>query len=229
MTQFSLIPPYPQFVGEPGKRYAIVAGVIRNPSAGTGWALVDGDGSHSALNVDSVSNDASYVTINYASIGAKRVVSFLVAPDEVYAKQGIFCGASVALNAATIQLAKNLSVSGYVYYDTATSSWKYSSAYGITGVAWNSGAGAVEVTHLDFTGLGSTPTANVRDGGLIAALGSTTNTMAQIKFFDYAGALVTAQQAAMKLYFGRQGQNYMNPNNVKDDFGNLWFIGVFEV
>lgn len=82
------------------ERGIIVAGVIRN--SGNGWGLIGGG--HEAINIDSVTTDNGNIVINYANIGNCNVVTFLATPDETFAGQNIYMGASVASDKATISI-----------------------------------------------------------------------------------------------------------------------------
>jgi hypothetical protein len=68
-----------------GKKLGIVSGVIRN--TGSGWDLIS-DSSHGNTYVDSVTNDTSKITIDYTSMGATKILSFVIVPDETYSELG---------------------------------------------------------------------------------------------------------------------------------------------
>ena len=61
--------------------YRVISGVIRN--TGTGWELIGGD--HEAINVDSVSDNSSTIVIDFTTLAATKIVSFLIVPDDDYA------------------------------------------------------------------------------------------------------------------------------------------------
>ena len=83
-----------------GKTYQIVAGVLRNN--GSGWDFLDNVG-HEPINISTVTNTTTQIHVNYA-FTAKKVISFVATPDETYAIQGLFCGASVGYETAWIQV-----------------------------------------------------------------------------------------------------------------------------
>lgn len=86
--------------------YRVVAGVIRQASNGSGWQFIN-DADHTPMNVVSITQNSSFITINLG-FTAKKVLSFIVAPDETYARMGLVCGASVGLSTVGIQLAAPL-------------------------------------------------------------------------------------------------------------------------
>ena len=88
--------------------YHLITGAIYN-NAGT-WELVQ-DGSHEPINVDSVTVVGDELVINYASVGATKVVSFLVGPDERFSQAGIIAGASVSSTEARVRIGAPLNFS----------------------------------------------------------------------------------------------------------------------
>lgn len=96
-------------------KYAVVAGVLRNVS-GT-WSFLN-DSGHVSVNVDSVSVSGNEVIINYSSISASKVVSFVIAPDERFARDAIIGGASVGLTEARIRIGAPLNF--WINIDTQT-------------------------------------------------------------------------------------------------------------
>ena len=81
--------------------YHVVMGALRN--VGGVWSFID-DSGHVPLGVDSVSVDGDEIVINYTSLGATKVVSFVVAPDERYARSGIIAGPSVGTDETRIRI-----------------------------------------------------------------------------------------------------------------------------
>jgi hypothetical protein len=76
--------------------------VIRN--AGCGWALVTG--AHKPLNVRSVTNDNTRITVTY-NFTAKYVITSAVTVDETMAAEGYTVGASVGLGYTYIYIYKD--------------------------------------------------------------------------------------------------------------------------
>lgn len=97
------------------KQYRVVAGVIRN--TGDGWELIGG---HGNIGVGSVTETTANIIITF-DFTCTAVVSFVITPDETFARQGLLCGASVGFSAATISLAAPLT--GTVGYDTNLSEY----------------------------------------------------------------------------------------------------------
>lgn len=77
-----------------------IAAVLRNE--GQGWFAIS-DAGHRPLNLKRVETQAGEIAVHFA-FEAKKVLSFVVTPDETLAGQGYFAGASVGLNSATIRL-----------------------------------------------------------------------------------------------------------------------------
>lgn len=223
ISKDSIYPPidniFQSVVGENGKLLKVVACVIRND--GTGWKQITG--AHDAVNIASIANDNSKITITY-NFTALKVVSFVACPDETMASEFMLMGASVGINTALINLYQNKSMGGYIYYNGTD--WVFSSAEGVSGVFFN--AGILTITHSPITGIKGSVTSIT--GALITNLGSLGSTTTEVYFRDYAGALITAPTADMKIYFERKSSgltvspdSYVNPN------GNIWCLGVFEV
>lgn len=213
--------------GEVGKKYKIVACVIRND--GTGWKLVP-DAGHTNINVASVTNDTNYITVNFGFI-AKNVVSFVACPDEEFVSIGYFIGSSVGTNYAKIRITKSKlhEVGGYIVYDGTN--WVVNGAVGNL-VVTSFTSGILLLTHDD---VGTTYNANVtpRDTGYKCSLGSLSGTLSRISFYNSSGTLVTTPDTNMKFYFSRtMGLNsidIINPSTIIDASGNIWCMGIFEV
>lgn len=224
-----VLPPDGVLMSETGKRVKIVAGVIRNLNDGNGWQLIL-NSTHGSINVDSVSNDNSTITINFGGIDAEKVETFLVGTDETLARAGFFLGASVGVGSANIQMKQRKLVSDYVSYNG--SAW--SSTNGVfTNFAW--AAGTLTLTHenVETSTAGIDCNVTPRDGVLMPVAGSATATATQVKWLDWAGALQTTENANMKAYVSRGfASSAANPNNVHEGTfpsSNIWFMGAFEL
>lgn len=207
-----------EVIGEDGKKLKIVACVIRN--TGSGWKQIGGN--HIPINVSSVTQDKSKITINY-SFKAKNVVSFVAVPDETMAEEDFFMGSSVGLDSANIYITQNKSLGSYVYYNGST--WASKGDNGITATFNN---GILTITHSAITGV--KVSANCRDGAYIAQVGSLGTTTTQICFYDYSGKLVTTPNTKMKVYWERTSQHQpIDPATYVSSGGNIWVLGVMEV
>ena len=80
--------------GVDGKKYKIIAGVIRNTS-GTWAPIVDSD--HNSCGITTVTaNEDGSIRINHpVGAGNGKVVALLATPDETFAAKGLQCGCSV--------------------------------------------------------------------------------------------------------------------------------------
>ena len=81
----------------------VVAGVIRNMDD-RGWYVIN-DGAHIPINIDSIDVENGLILIHYG-FTASAIHTFIVTPDETFARAGYFVGSSVGLNKATIAVSQ---------------------------------------------------------------------------------------------------------------------------
>lgn len=217
------------FVGANGRLYVVVAGVMRNP--GTGWAALD-DTIHRHANVESVNTGADSITVNFPSVGAKKVVSFVCTPDETLTKAGYACAASVSLTTAEITLARYTPMSDYVQYN-ATNGW--TSLNGVfRNFSFSNGTLSMEhdpIGGSNFMDFQVTGRGDVLVSGSAQAGGST-QTLTKIDFRDYAGALVTTASPSLRAYVSRGSSGPVDPTTLtttRFPASNIWFQGIFEL
>jgi len=206
---------------EDEKKYKLVAGVIRNTV--DGWRLIE-DTVHTNMNIDSVSSDTSKITINF-SFTAKKIISFIVAVDEDYAKKSYQTGASVGTNVAYIEVQQlPKTIGGYIRYNAGA--WQYLGNNSVTITSYTNG-----VLTLSHENLGTDYSANVsgRDGVFSPQLSSIGGTTTTIKFYNWDGTLATTPTTDMKCYFTTSiASKTLNPSAMSTE-GNLWLFGIFEV
>ncbi|MFS0905824.1 hypothetical protein AB3N02_22635 [Priestia aryabhattai] len=216
-----------QIKGLDGKKYKIVAGVIRND--GTGWKPIIDANHQGDLNVGSVTNDNSAITVNFSGATVKKIIGFVAVPDETYAWRGVTFGSSVGKTSAIIYPVRNgRSIGGYISYDGTN--WVV--ATGATGniavTGFNTGTGELTVTHDDM-GDAHVMSVSGRDGSR-PSLGSSNQTTTVIKFYDASGTIITTPTTALKVFLSRgAGVRQLNPNTLTEASGNIWFMGIFEV
>lgn len=212
--------PSPQFIGQDGKRYKTVGCVLQNNGAGV-WQQIGG--AHKSMNVLSVTTEATTITVNF-NFTASNVVSFVACPDDAFALFGYLFGASVGLSSALITCARSMSLGGIVSY--SGSAWTVSGA-GMSGAVFN--AGVLTITHSDIGGVMAS--ADSRDGVYVPAIGALGATTTEIKFYDYAGTLITTPDTNMKAYFTRTVSPFtvVSPAALLVSGANIWCYGVFEV
>lgn len=207
-----------------GKKYKIVACVVRG--IGGVWAPLT-TGGHVPLNIASVTQTSTTVNINY-SFTAKNVVSFVACPDEAFVNNGYNFGASVGLSSALITCSRDArTIGGYVYY-TGTG-WV---AVNESGTGNASGAFAANTLTITHDSIANTiVTAVNRDASLRVAPGSLGSTTTPINFYDAAGAIVTAPNTNMKLYWSRSEsrRTSIDPATINITGSNIWCFGIFEV
>lgn len=219
-----------------GRKYRIVAGVIRNPGGPGYWELI-ADANHRAANVDAVTTLASVVRVNYASLGVTRVVSFVAVADERLSRAGIRVGTSVSPTEATLYFNRTQALSDYVSYNGTT----WVSASGVYAASF--AAGVLTLTHADLLGVDTNAfgvSLTPRGGPLrpVVNPGSpgTSRTQVGIQFLDAAGAVVNAATTDMKVFVTRgtteSDTANINPQLITETMypnSNIWFLGIFEV
>ncbi|MFJ8866711.1 hypothetical protein ACIRD6_13275 [Streptomyces sp. NPDC102473] len=92
-------------VTEAGARLAVISCALRN--TGGGWQLI-ADTAHAPSGVSGVIQHPDHLEITH-DVGAIRVSSLQVTPDEYYAARAVRCGASVGLALTRIYLYKGTS------------------------------------------------------------------------------------------------------------------------
>jgi hypothetical protein len=211
----------------------VVAGVIRN--SGAGWQLI-GDATHKAMNVDSVTSSGSFITIGYPSINGKKVVSFVITPDETFQAEGYQIGASVTPTGANIQLSRILGVSGYFQFNAASGgsfSAPIGTPIGITDITWDAANQFAVVSHQ---GMGASqvhmqPVVTPRRSTPFTKLEVVSEFSSTFYFVDNAGNKITPPGGS-GFWFSRglgQIDRNMNAASVVSGIGNFWFIGLIEV
>lgn len=145
----------------PSSDYRVVSGVIRQSAASGGWTFID-DADHTPMNVTSVTQDGSFVTINFG-FNATKVLSFVIGPDETYARMGLVCGASVGLNYAAIQLAAPLAADVVYNGTTVTVTPPYYFSGDITGSV---SGGELTITHPAIVDAMDVPVIGTNRSGL---------------------------------------------------------------
>jgi len=212
-------------IGAVNRDLRVVAGVIRNDGSPNYWQPID-DSGHAPVNVDSVSTSTTAITVDYTSVAAAKVVTFVVGADDTLAVRGYVAGSSVGLTSAVITLTMTKAYADYVYYDGAA--WQTTS--GVFTPTFS--AGVLTCTHPAI------PAANVLDtqvtgrGTLIPSSHGVSSTAAIVRFHDYSGTLQTTASTDMKAFVRHGSNGIADPQQVDTTLypgSNLWFIGVFEV
>lgn len=214
--------------GEQNRSLRIVGCVLRND--GSGWAPLN-DAGHRPVPSSgiTVSADVNSVDINYG-FTASKVITSLVVPDEVFASQRVFVGASVGLSGAVIVLTADVSIGGYVAW--SGSAWTVA---GDTTSASFDGAGKVTISHpaqLSSSILGMS--AELRSGATRPSIEVFPGTAAAASFdvylFDRAtGAVITTPTTECKIYWSRVGSVALNPSTYVNAGANIWFLAVLEI
>lgn len=225
--------------GEAGRKYKIVSAVLRNNGGGGSYFQPINDGTaHEPQNVDSCITGAGasgVITVNYPTIAAARVVTWLMGPDEVYAKQGITLGASVGLDHADIYVYQSRNYSDEIHWDG--SQWVRSSTSTFSPFLVASfTSGVLRLTHADIGSENPYAVSLTPAGTTYRTVinGTVNGTEVNLSFVDSSGNVVTTADTNMKVHVTRpqfrplqvspqplQGGIYTN--------SNIWLCGIFRV
>lgn len=208
-----------------------VAGVLRNTGAGWNWIS---DAGHEPIGIDSVSSNSSAITVNYGTLGASKVGSFIVVPDEKLSEQGFQAGASVGTTSTDIYLSRSIpSYSDYVAY----SSGAFVSANGVFTCTWDATGGYLQVSHPTIIGSALNVSLTGRPGTalnytpVVAGDLTTGSTFIAIEFRNAAGAKVTTPDTNMRVFVTHGGGFIpsVDPSTVNTTTypnSNLWVMGL---
>ena len=149
------------FVGESGRRFQFVSGVIRNRNDGLGWQLIE-DASHDHVGVASIGTNTTGVTVAF-NFTASKIISFVAGPDERMAQAGMTVGASVGTTSAGLWIGAPLQF----WFDPVTATvnhpaWFDPATFGVTG----SGATRT-ITHPEISSANAAP---VLGSGFVSSL-----------------------------------------------------------
>ena len=207
-----------------GHKYKIVACILRN--TGGVWDFIT-SGKHRPLNCASVSQDATGITINYG-FTAKGIISLVVTPDEDFAEQGYFCGASVADNKAIIQIYKREGVcGGYITHNSG--SWTFTND--ITNVSFDGASGYITIDHTYVGSRVYGRSVTCKSGKYIASIVSAGTTSDVLALYDYSGNIVTAPSNNTSIFWLSMAPhlNKLVIPSEANQTGNLWVYGIMEV
>ncbi|MFB7739562.1 hypothetical protein ACFC08_35485 [Streptomyces sp. NPDC056112] len=225
----SQLPDTRVIVGDGSRRYRLLSTTIRN--TGSGWQMIN-DSAHQPSGITAVAALSDRIELQHA-VGATKVSSLQVTPDETFAASGLRVGASVGLDTSTLFLYDQSPdfITDRVYYDGPSASWK--SENGVyTGFAFS--GGILTLTHTDM-GTARPSAALAGRGSLGAFAGNLTATTTQVVFYSGSfGSLtaVTSPATTMNVYvtrFGKRAVPAVAPASVVSSTGNLWITGLLEL
>ena len=218
-----------------GKNVKVVSGVIRNTT--DEWKPIVDANHQGDMGVSSITTGDVGIDINFNFV-AKKVISFVAVPDEAYANELLHMGSSVVPDKATINLYKGKvdsnRVAGRVYY--ANGDWVVQDNQGITGASFG-GSNDLNIDHEPCESFIINITSRKP---VIAVFASATSTRTQVAFFDWNGEKITTPSDLMSITFERTKLKHtnqlqslvterLNPKQVNNPYGNIWFTGIFEV
>ena len=217
-----------------GSDFSIVGGAVRN--TGSGWFLITG-GDHDPLNVDNVTNNSQRITIDFSSLGATGVSTFLVNSDEEYA--GLYdVGVSVSLGSAAIEIYERQGKKMESLISHTGSGNFTKSGTDITSVSYDNTTGILTITHpstLNNTPiLWNMPSVDAERGNIESSDGSINDITTKVKFFNPDGTQKDLLNPTInRFYFERdlinQERILVDPDTVMGSQANFWFMGIFKV
>lgn len=207
-------------VGTPGKRYRIVACVIRN--TGSGFEFIS-DAGHVPVGVKNIVTTSTSITVNL-SFTANRVGSVVVVPDETFAKAGYVFGASVGLSSITIQGSQPGGFGDYVSYDG--SAWASLNGL-VTGFSFSTETGYLTCTHAATNPVsGSFASRSLANRGVLDQMTVTTTRVAWV---NSAGETVKTPSTDLRGWVTRTGTVALDPTKLTAANSNIWILGVMEL
>lgn len=231
-------------------------GMIVGASVGNTFSLID---LFLPLNVqikgDSTFVAKSYFTPSLALTFRADKSSFTLIHPEVDALDmpmlvsPISAGASgefaVSYSSTQVTVERRGDLAGYIYYDTASSTWKYQGD-NVNDLSFTFGAGVLTVAHSAVVGNLYGLIVSERDGGYKPIVVSPLTASFQIKLKDTSGNTISIPDANCKFYFARIGAKYKMPlkptervvlkrghakvdaTHVANTAGNIWIHGLMQ-
>lgn len=153
---------------------------------------------------------------------------------------------AVSYGETSVTVERRGDLAGYIYYDVATTSWKYVGD-NVNNLTFDFTGGVLTVTHDAVIGNVYAILLSERDGGYKPKVVSPLTNSFQIKFVDTSGNLITTPDANCKFYFARVGAKYKMPmkatervlvkrghckanaQNVVNTSGNIWIYGAMQL
>jgi hypothetical protein len=220
--------------GAVGSRYKVLAGVIRNAGATAYFQPITGGG-HAQANIDSMSTTSLIIQLQYPSIGAKNVVTFIAQPDEVYAAAGITLGCSVGLTSTDITVYRQRQFSDRIFYDG--SAWQRASGSSNSPFLVASfTSGVLRITHATI-GTNNPYGVSVTSGNAAYDCiinGTVNDTEFNLSFVNSSRTVVTTADTNMNVFITRPQfkPEVVSPQTLATSSfpnSNIWIYALFEV
>lgn len=214
-------------LGVIGRKYRVVAGVIRNDGGSAYWQPIN-DAVHQPTNIDSCTTTTDRITIDYSSIGATKVVSFIAIGDEQLAKRGIVIGPSVGVTSTYLMMTSSLPYADFVQYDG--SAWV--SQNGVFTLSYNASNGRLTCTHPSIPSAEVFNTSVTGRGALVAYSDGAGQTSATVAWRDYAGTVQLVASTNQRAFVTHGPSGLLDPQQVTTTLypsSNIWVYGIFEV
>ena len=231
-------------------------GMIVGASVGNTFSLIDlflplnvqikGDGTFVAKSYFTpslaltFSADKSRFTLEHPEVDALDM-PMLVSPMSA-GSSGEFV---VSYSGTSVTVERRGDLAGYIYYDTASSTWKYQGD-NVNDLTFNFGGGVLTVNHSAVVGNLYGLVVSERDGGYKPIVVSPLTSSFQVKLKDAAGNTISTPDANCKFYFARIGAKYKMPfkptervvlkrghakvdaTHVVNTSGNIWIHGLMQ-
>jgi hypothetical protein len=218
-------------INNTNKRSHVIAGVIRYNATTQAWEQITG--AHDPLNTTSITCPTdTTIQINFglATVANKKVITFVANADEELAGMGLFIGASVGVNDATLNIYSGAHGS-YVYYNGSAWAEIKGSSFPSSSFSWSTNHLVITIPFGLITAyVRNWPMVCARDGGYNVKLGSVGDTTIEVYFYNAAGTLITTPDTSMKCYvnYGIRKIKTKGDYGLPDAFGNIWYFGIIE-
>lgn len=231
-------------------------GMIVGASVGNTFSLIDlflpinvqikGDGTFAAKGYFSpsleltLSEDKSSFTLTHPETDPLDTPT-LISPISA-GSSGEF---AVSYSGVQVTVERRGDLAGYIYYDVASSSWKYQGD-NVNDLTFNFGGGVLTINHSAVVGNLYGLVVSERDGGYKPIVVSPLTTSFQVKLKDATGNTISTPDANCKFYFARIGAKYKMPfkptervllkrghakvdaTHVANTSGNIWIHGLMQ-
>ncbi|SDO78970.1 hypothetical protein [Halobacillus aidingensis] len=191
-----------------------------------------------------LSSDKSQVVIDHPPVSASDIPQVISPTNN---RENADYSVSYTDTQVIVTLLKNMS--GHIYYDSTSSSFKYiGSNIDDFSFSFDNVTGELTVAHANITGNDVySISITGRDGYYTPKLSVPLTNSFKVKFYDDAGNLITTPDSNMRFYFSRPNIRYKSPmqaaneilikrghckadaNDVVNSGANIWINGLMEM
>lgn len=212
--------------GDDGRKYRVLAGVIRN--TGSGFAWIDDSGHKPVGFSPTITQDAVGITVNYG-FTATKVLALVAAPDESFTNLGYMFGSSVGLSSAVIYASDPTGFHDYVTWNG--SAWTSLTGF-ITSTSMNGTTGLITFNHDDvgaehqYAGIVSLRTAGANR---MSQEGQSATQLGALVYPFNSSTSLKAPTTDLRFWINRQGVRKVPPSELVQPSTNIWLYGLMEV